>query len=108
MTKEDKFAEEMLTDEELDNVAGGTFEELKADVAALEPELPIAIKLSHPSGIGDMRIYDREAVSEVFRSCGVSVNFDYDKPSEYFIYGKKVSRDEAITHTKEALRKRFQ
>ena len=31
MTKEDKFAEEMLTDDELENVVGGTLDETAND-----------------------------------------------------------------------------
>ena len=108
MAEEKKYADEIMSDEELDGVAGGTFEELKADVEALQPELPVAIKLSHPSGIGNMRIYDRDAVIEVFRRCGVNVKFDFNKPNEYFIGGNKVSRDEALAHTKEALGRVFQ
>ena len=107
MAKEEKFADEMMSDDELDNVAGGSFEELKADVDALQPELPVGIKLSYPSGIGNMRIYDRDAVIEVFRRYGVTVNFDFDKPNEYFIKGNKVSRDEAIAHTKAAINREF-
>ena len=57
MAKEDKFADEIISDDELDNVAGGTFEELKADADALQSKLPVGIKLSRPSGIGNMRIY---------------------------------------------------
>ena len=107
MAEEKKFADEVMSDAELDNVAGGTFEELKADADALQSKLPVGIKLSRPSGIGNMRIYDRDAVIEVFRKYGVTVNFDFDKPNEYFLKGNKVSRDEAIAHTKAAINREF-
>ena len=48
--KEDKFADEVMSDEELDGVAGGSFEELKADADALQSKLPVGIKLSRPRG----------------------------------------------------------
>ena len=91
--------EEIMSDDELDNVAGGSFDELKADAQALQSELPVGIKLSRPSGIGNMRIYDRDAVIEVFRKYGVTVNFD--------LKGNKVSRNEAIAHTKAAINREF-
>ena len=81
---DDKYADEALSDDELDNVAGGSFEELKADAQALESVLPPAIRLSYPSGIGNIRIYDRDAIIGVFKRCGVDVNFDFNKPNEYF------------------------
>ena len=107
MAVEDKFADEVMSDEELDNVAGGTFEELKADAIALQSKLPVGIKLSYPSGIGNMRIYDRDAVIEVFRKYGVTANIDFDKPNEYFLKGNKVSRNEALAHTMAAIDREF-
>ena len=107
MADEKILDEEIMSDEELDGVAGGSFDELKADAQALQSELPVGIKLSYPSGIGNMRIYDRDAVIEVFRKYGVTVNFDFDKPNEYFLKGNKVSRDEAIAHTKAAINREF-
>ena len=102
---DDKYADEALSDDELDGVAGGSFEELKADAQALESVLPPAIRLSYPSGIGNMRIYDRDAVIGVFKRCGVDVNFDFNKPNEYFRGGNKITREEAIEHAKSILDK---
>ena len=99
--------EEIMSDDELDNVAGGSFDELKADAEALQSKLPAGIKLSHPSGIGNMKIYDRDAVIEVFRKYGVNVNIDFDKPNEYFLKGNKVSRNEALAHTMAAIDREF-
>ena len=107
MAEEKKFADEVMSDAELDNVAGGTFEELKADADALQSKLPVGIKLSRPSGIGNMRIYDRDAVIEVFRKYGVNVNIDFDKPNEYYLKGNKVSRKEALEHTMAAIDREF-
>ena len=64
--------EEIMSDDELDNVAGGSFDELKADAQALQSELPVGIKLSYPSGIGNMRIYDRDAAIGVFNKYGLA------------------------------------
>ena len=97
MIDEKKLANAAMSDDELDQVAGGTFEELKADAEEFE-SFGKMFQCSYPTGIGNMRIYDREAVVGLFAKFGVQVNFDDNKPNEYFIDGNKVTREEAWNH----------
>ena len=97
MIDEKKIANAAMSDEELDQVAGGTFEELEADAKEFE-SFGKLFQCSYPTGIGNMRIYDRGAVVGLFAKFGVQVNFDFDKSNEYFIGGNKVTREEAWKH----------
>ena len=104
MIDEKKLAKAAMSDEELDQVAGGTFEELKADAEEFE-SFGKMFQCSYRTGIGNMKIYDRRAVVGTFARFGVKVNFDFDKSNEYFIGGNKVTREEAWNHVKEIINK---
>ena len=97
---DDKFADEVMSDEELDNVAGGTFDELKQDAYDLQRVFGLGgpIRFTYPTGIGNMVLVNRDAVVAGFAKLGVRMTWDYDKPNEYFIGGKKVTREEAWAH----------
>ena len=96
-----------MSDKELDKVAGGTFEELKRDATELEESFPIGARkympFAIPTGIGNMKYYNHEAVIAAFAKCGVRMTFDMDKPNEYFIGDNKVTQEEALAHVKSKL-----
>ena len=98
MIDEKKIANAAMNDEELNQVAGGTFEEGKQDALELERVFGCNVRFSYRTGIGDMRIYDHNAVKKAFAKFGVKVNYDSDKSNEYFIGGNKVTREEAWNH----------
>ena len=98
MIDDKKLASAAMNAEELDQVAGGTFEEGKQDALELEKVFGYNVRFSYRTGIGDMRIYDHNAVREAFAKFGVKVNYDSDKSNEYFIGGNKVTREEAWNH----------
>ena len=87
-----------MGDEELDQVAGGTYSELRQEAKYLEQAFGYTRRFVYRTGIGNMRIYDRGAVVGLFARFGVQVNFDFDKSNEYFIGGNKVTREEVWNH----------
>ena len=108
MIDEKKLANAEMSDEELENVAGGTFDELKSDAHELQRVFGIGgpIRFTYPSGIGNMELVDRSAVVAGFAKLGVRMTSDFDKPNEYFIGGNKVTREEAWNHINAIVDKR--
>ena len=100
MIDEKKLANAEMSDEELENVAGGTFNELESDAHELQRAFGISgrIRFTYPTGIGNMELVDRRAVVAGFEKLGVRMTFDFDKPNEYFIGDNKVTREEAWDH----------
>ena len=106
MAVEDKFADEILKDEELDGVTGGTFAESYSDANNFE-KLGVKIFKSDVAGVP---LLDHEGfvnLRAAFEKYGVKTIDDgsiwgdltgKSKPNQYFIGDKLVSRDEAWKH----------
>ena len=92
-----------MNDEELDNVAGGTFEELRQDAQEFRKVFGGPIRFNRQIGIGHAAIASRSDIVAGFAKFGVKMTWDNDKPNEYFIDGNKVTREEAWNHVKEAM-----
>ena len=98
--------DEILSDNELDNVAGGTFAESYSDANAFE-KLGVKIFETKLAGVP---ILDHEGfvnLRNAFEKYGVTIKDDgslggdimgTSKPNQYFIGDKLVSRDEAWKH----------
>ena len=98
--------DEILKDEELDNVAGGTFAESYSDANAFE-KLGVKIFETKLAGIP---ILDHEGfvnLRNAFNKYGVTIKDDgslggdimgTSKPNQYFIGGKEVTQAEAWKH----------
>ena len=107
MTKE-ILKDEILKDEELDNVAGGTFAESYSDAQSFEK---LGVKIFKNDIVG-VPLLDHEGfvnLRNAFNKYGVTIKDDgsiggdlmgTSKANEYYIDGKKVSRDEAWKHIK--------
>ena len=98
MIDEKKLASAAMNEEELDQVAGGTFGEIKDDAHKLQAAFGHTVRFAHRTGIGKMEYIDEAALRDGFKRFGVQVNFDDNKPNEYFIDGNKVTREEAWNH----------
>ena len=107
MIDDKKLANAAMNDEELDQVAGGTHKELKADAKEFESFGKLFPACSHPTGNGNMRMYDRRALVRIFANFGVKVNYDFDRSNEYFIGGNKVTREEAWNHVNSIINKKI-
>lgn len=98
--------DEILNDEQLDQVAGGTFAESYNDARSFE-KLGVKIFKTELAGIG---ILDHDGfvnLRNAFKKYGVTIKDDgsvfgdltgTSKANEYFIGDKQVSRDEAWKH----------
>ncbi|MBE8950095.1 MAG: hypothetical protein SR3Q1_05780 [Quinella sp. 3Q1] len=98
--------DEILSDAELDNVAGGTFAESYGDAQAFE-KLGVKIFKNELAGVP---LLDHEGfvnLRTAFKKYGVEIKDDgsifgdltgKSKANEYFIGGKQVSREDAWKH----------
>jgi len=98
--------DELLTEEQLDNVAGGTFAESYSDANEFEK---LGVKIFKNDIVG-VPLLDHEGfvnLRNAFDKYGVTIKDDgsifgdlmgTSKTNEYYIGGKKVSREEAWKH----------
>lgn len=98
--------DEILTEKELDNVAGGTFAESYSDAKEFEK---LGVKIFKNDLVG-VPLLDHEGfvnLRNAFDKYGVTIKDDgsifgdivgTSKANEYYINGKKVSRDDAWKH----------
>ena len=98
--------DEILKDSELDQVAGGTFAESYSDAQQFEK---LGVKIFKNDLVG-VPLLDHEGfvnLRNAFEKYGVTIQDDgsifgditgKSKANQYFINGKKVSRDEAWKH----------
>ena len=105
--------DEILSDEELDGVAGGTFAESYGDAQEFEKN---GVKIFQNDIVG-VPLLDHEGfvnLRNAFKKYGVTIKDDgsifgdltgKSKPNEYFIDGKQVSCDDAWKHVKAQLNK---
>ena len=100
--------DEILTEEQLDGVAGGTFAESYSDAQSFEK---LGVKIFKNDIVG-VPLLDHEGfvnLRNAFTKYGVTIKDDgsiggdlmgTSKANEYFINGEKVTRDEAWKHIK--------
>ena len=90
---------EMLSDEELEKVAGGTYLE-SGDDAKKFKELGINVYGSEIWGVPILHGSDFTKLREAFNKFGVTIkdNSGIINANEYYIGDKKVSRDDAWNH----------
>ena len=99
MAKEDKFADEMLSDDELDNVTGGTYLE-SADDAKRFKANGVDIYDTEVLGVPVITHDEFVKLRDAFQQYGVTVkdNGGIKNGNEYFIDGKLVTREDAWKH----------
>ena len=101
MAKEDKFADEMLTDEQLEQVAGGSPGETADDSRFLNVLLNGTTKYHHCDRYGEFKVFTSPAsctdVEKSWNSLGIKIKIYRGSPNknEYTLNGKQISRDEA-------------
>ena len=102
MTKEDKYADEKLTDDELDKVAGGTTGEDANDSRFLNVLLHGTNKYHQCDRYGEFRMFlsqpARDDVKKSWNSLGIEVSNGIFIKNTYRLNGKEISRAEAWAH----------
>lgn len=98
--------DEILSDEQLDNVAGGTFAESYGDAKSFEK---LGVKIFKNELVG-IPLLDHEGFANLrkaFEKYGVTIKDDgsifgdlvgTSKANQYYLNGKEISRDEAWKH----------
>ena len=109
MADKDKYADEKLTDDELDNVAGGTPGESANDSRFLNVLLHETDKYHQCDRYGELKIVwsagAREDVRKSWYSLGIDFKHGYVGGNEYKLNGKKISREEAWAHAESVVGK---
>jgi len=103
MVDEKKNADEMLTDEELYDVAGGTWENVADDANKFKREFGIDLVsdlFQTVPQIDDVDYYVRSNLIDAFRKFGVKMEFYHDSENKYYINGEEATREEAFNQVK--------
>lgn len=92
---EDKFADEMLSDDELDQIAGGTDDQTTDDNMFL-----------YEHGLVDVVVCDSSKdVDAGWAKAGITCVTKFFSDNQYFIGGKSISRNEAYDIVKSKFKK---
>ena len=104
MADKDKYADEKLTDEELDKVAGGTTSELADDSRFLNVLLHGTNKYHQCDRYGDFRLFwsddSRNDLIKSWKSLGIEITYSTSHiiKNTYRLNGKEISREAAWAH----------
>ena len=102
MADKDKYADEIMSDEELDKVSGGTNRELADDSRFLNVLLQGTNKYHQCDRYGAGRIFfsedARKDVKDAWKSLGIRLYYSAESGNEYHLNGKKISQAEAWAH----------
>jgi len=99
MADMDKYADEILSDEELDQVAGGTYEQSLRDACNFEKIYPGKLFRVQLCLIVHAKSSE---VSNAFKEFGIDAriheNMQSDEENRYYLNGNEISRREAWDH----------
>ena len=102
MADKDKYADEIMSDEELDKVAGGTPGELADDSRFLNVLLHGTNKYHQCDRYCAFRLFfddsARDDLKKSWNSLGIEVKYSCCKYNTYKLNGNKISREEAWAH----------
>ena len=108
MTEKDKYADEIMSDEELDKVSGGTPGELADDSRFLNVLLHGTNKYHQCDRYGEFKMFwrgnARKDLTKAWSSLGIEMTYS-DAGNEYKLNGKKISREEAWAHAESVVGK---
>ena len=109
MADKDKYADEKLTDDELDKVAGGTLRESADDSRFLNVLLNGTNKYHQCDRYGEFNMFfgagAREDLIKSWNSLGIELKEDFYEYNTYRLNGKEISRAEAWAHAEKLVGK---
>lgn len=99
--KKENFANKAINDEQLENVAGGTYFESASDAGRFE-EIGIKVSSGNVLGVNILMGEDFTKLRNAFKQFGVTIkdNGGLINANHYFIGDKEVSREDAWKHIK--------
>ena len=95
MAEEKKFADEIMSDAELDQVAGGDEGEKYDDYHFLGKSGLLGREYNT---FDPYAFHDNDTLKLGWAKVGITCIPDEDKPNQYFLNGKQISRDDAVNH----------
>ena len=102
MADKDKYADEIMSDEELDKVAGGTTSELADDSRFLNVLLHGTNKYHQCDRYGEFKMFcdgsARKDLIKSWNSLGIEIEQSRFVGNTYKLNGNKISREEAWAH----------
>ena len=101
MADKDKYADEIMSDDELDKVAGGTIREDADDSRFLNVLLNGHPEYHQCDRYGEWRMFwsrqARKDLKKAWYSLGIEIEHNFSE-NTYMLNGKKISRAEAWAH----------
>ena len=102
MADKDKYADEIMSDDELDKVAGGTPDELADDSRFLNVLLHGTNKYHQCDRYGEFKMFTEESARDdlikSWNSLGIEIEQSRFVGNTYKLNGKEISRAEAWAH----------
>ena len=93
---EDKFADEILSDDELDAVAGGNYQETNQDLDNFEA-MGMKISVEYTASFH----YTLRSLIRAFQKYGVQYDYDFgSRANRYFVDGKELNHEEVWSYIK--------
>ena len=108
MKDEKILSEEILDDEKLEKVSGGTWENIVDDANRFKRDFGIDFATQYYQmvvNIDDVDDFVRQDLIRTFEKCGVRMVFNNESANKYFIGDKEVTREDAFNQVKNKLNK---
>ena len=109
MAEKDKYADEIMSDDELDKVAGGTLRESADDSRFLNVLLQGTNKHHQCDRYGGFTMFcdesARKDLKKSWNSLGIELEDSFCENNTYMLHGKKISREEAWAHAEKLVGK---
>ena len=108
MKDEKILNDEVLDDEKLENVAGGTWDNIVDDANRFKRDFGIDFATKYYPmvvNIDDVDDFVRQDLIRMFDKCGVRMKFNNESENKYFIGDKEITREEAFKQVKNKLGK---
>ena len=108
MKDEKILKDEVLNDEKLEKVAGGTWDNIVDDANRFKRDFGIDFATKYYTmvvNIDEVDDFVRQDLIRTFDKCGVRMKFNNESENKYFIGDKEISREDAFKQVKNKLGK---
>ena len=85
----EKFADKVLTDSQMESVAGGTLAETRADAKVLAEKLGVHYQTN-------ASCYLSLKVTYLWDRVGIEYKYSYDGTNKYYLKGSQITRQQAL------------
>ena len=104
MAEKDKFADEIISNEQLDNVAGGTYQQVRDDSRFLNS---LNGSTERYGNLGTLFGVGFDEVKNAWEKLGIVANMKHGYDNEYFLDGQQITQEEARQHAMDVVGKQM-